>query len=69
MATMQAKAQGEEKTSNKRDVFGFFRNIDIFGEPVPSFNIDGKTTVKTAIGACISLVIMMLALSFGLLKM
>ena len=52
-----------------RDTFAFFRNIDIFGAPVPSFNIGGQKTVKTAVGASISIIIMILVLAFGLLKM
>ena len=55
--------------SSVRDTFSFFRNIDIFGKPVPSFNLDGKDTIKTTIGACMTLIIVILTLAFGLLKM
>ena len=55
--------------SSVRDTFSFFRNIDIFGKPVPSFNLDGKDTIKTTIGACMTLMILILTLAFGLLKM
>ena len=46
----------------------FFKNLDIFGEPVPSFKISGRGTVKTYAGAIVSITIILLTLMFGLMK-
>ena len=43
--------------------------IDIFGEPVPSFNLSGRQVIKTHSGALISIVIFSLTLVYGLIKM
>ena len=53
----------------KFGVLGLIKNLDIFGTPVPSFNIDGETSVKTWSGACTSIIIFMLTCAFGLIKL
>ena len=55
-------------SKEKYSSFGFFRKIDIFGDAVPAFNLGGNATIQTHIGACISLLVMMLTLAFGLIK-
>ena len=55
--------------SSITNVSSLFLNIDIFGKPIPSFNIDGKNKVKTYIGSCLTLIILFLTLTFGILKM
>ena len=45
------------------------KKFDIFSASVPSFNIDGKTEVRTLTGGVISLSIVMLTILFGLLKL
>ena len=45
------------------------KKFDIFSARVPSFNIDGKTEVRTLTGGVISLSIVMLTILFGLLKL
>ena len=47
----------------------FLKRLDIFGEPVPQFGIDGETMVRTKTGATCSMVIFMLTFAFGLLKL
>ena len=44
------------------------RKVDIFGAPLPSFNLNGAEAVKTNIGGCISLLIITITLLFGLRK-
>ena len=53
----------------KEGVLGFVKNLDAFSNDVPSFNINGKSSVKTWMGACITINIFMLACAFGLLKL
>ena len=57
------------KKSSVKNALSLFLNIDIFGKPVPSFNLEGKDTIKTTIGACMTLIMLILTLAFGLLKM
>ena len=47
----------------------FLKNVDIFGEPVPSFKISGKGSIKTFTGALISMTIIFLTITFGLIKL
>lgn len=44
------------------------QNVDIFGAPLPSFNLQGASAVKTNAGGCFTLVIMTITLLFGLRK-
>ena len=44
------------------------QNVDIFGAPLPSFNLQGAYAVKTNAGGCVTLVIMTITLLFGLRK-
>ena len=53
----------------KRGTFDFLKALDIFGKPVPTFNIRGQTEVKTMCGALMSFVIMFLTIMFGILKL
>ena len=43
--------------------------FDIFGAPVPSFSLGGRTMVNTRAGASVSIGILTLLLIFGLLKL
>ena len=47
----------------------FLKRLDLFGEPVPQFGIDGETMVRTSTGATCSMIIFMLTFVFGLLKL
>ena len=49
--------------------FEFFRNIDIFGASIPSFNLGGKQYIKTWTGAISTLIIFMLLVLFGSMKL
>ena len=44
------------------------KNFDLFGEPVPSFNVKGEDTVKTKVGAFVSMMIFVTVVYYGLLK-
>ena len=48
---------------------GFVKNLDVFSNSLPSFNIDGKTKVNTWMGAVCSIIIFILTSAFGLLKL
>ena len=43
--------------------------MDLFSEPVPTFNIAGKTSVQTRLGIFCSLLIFILTFAFSLLKL
>ena len=61
----------ESVNSNRRSSFTFpkmLHNADIFGAPLPSFNLQGAYAVKTNAGGCVTLVIMTITLLFGLRK-
>ena len=46
----------------------FFKDIDIFGTEVPTFNMKGRAKVKTLCGACVTILIFILTLAFALVK-
>ena len=45
------------------------RSLDMFGAPLPAFNIRGEEIVKTLPGGCLSVVMLSITLLFGLLKL
>ena len=47
----------------------FIKNLDMFGKPIPGFNLRGKTSIKTSVGAICSILILMVMFAFGLLKL
>ena len=46
----------------------FIKDLDMFGQPMPGFNINGRSVVKTSFGACVSTIILVLTGMFALLK-
>ena len=47
----------------------FLLNIDMFGAPAPVLNLCKQNTVKTSIGAVMSMLIMFMTIIFALLKL
>ena len=47
----------------------FIKDLDLFSKPLPTFNINGKTSVPTWAGTISTLVILMITFAFGLLKL
>ena len=43
--------------------------MDMFGEPLPSFNIKGQSDVRTHCGGCLSMLIIITAIAFALAKL
>ena len=43
--------------------------LDMFGAPLPAFNMQGEDTVRTHCGGCISLAIMYVTFLFATLKL
>ena len=41
----------------------------MFGSQVPKINVRGQTKIKTSTGACLSIIIGTLTISFGLVKL
>ena len=53
----------------KFDLPLFLKELDYFGDPIPSFNLRGETEVKTSIGACLSIIVSICTLAFSLIKL
>ena len=51
------------------DLPTFVKNVDMFGAPVPTFNLGGKNQVQTSFGALVSMIIMSLVFMFSLMKL
>ena len=49
-------------------VRSFLRECDIFGQPIPAFNIRGKDKVKTAWGGILSAIIMTISLGYAIVN-
>ena len=47
----------------------FLEHIDLFGTPIPSFNIKNKEKVTTLIGGIMTLIILAIILLYGGLKL
>ena len=45
-----------------------FRRADHFGKEIPSFNLQGETNVTTLIGSIFTTLIVVVALSYSLIK-
>ena len=45
------------------------KSVDMFGANVPSLNMNGRPSIKTFMGACISILVMCLTTIFALLKL
>ena len=43
--------------------------LDMFGSPLPAFNVRGEQSVRTHCGGCVSLLIMYLTFIFATLKL
>ena len=53
---------------NQWKLNNILERIDIFGADLPVFNLKGETQVLTKTGGCLSLVVMVVFLTYGLLK-
>jgi len=47
----------------------FLKNMDMFGKPLPSFNLQGNEDVKTHCGGLVSLALMFTVFMFASLKL
>ena len=52
-----------------KGTFYFLKDVDMFSEPVPSFNINGRTHIRTWLGACISVQILLIVMAFSVQKL
>ena len=55
--------------SKRVGVQEFVTNFDMFGKTLPTFNMHGKTKKQTIVGACCSILILILTFIFGILKL
>ena len=51
------------------DLPTFVKNVDMFGAPIPTFNLGGISQVQTSCGALVSMIIMGLVFMFSLMKL
>ena len=62
------KKEKSEFWDSPYSVRSFLRECDIFGHPIPAFNIKGKDKVKTAIGGILSAIIMTITLGYTIVN-
>ena len=43
--------------------------MDMFGEPLPTFNIKGQSDVRTHCGGCLSILVILTAIAFAIVKL
>ena len=48
------------------NVFNFLSSLDIYGLPIPSFNIKGKDKVQTVVGGFLSAIVITLTLGYSI---
>lgn len=68
---MQPKPAGKKKPSQKVNQWklnNFLERIDLFGADLPVFNLKGQKQVLTKTGGCLSLMVMIVWLTYGALK-
>ena len=46
-------------------IFNSLRGIDLFGQPVPSFNVKGEDSINTVVGGVLSGMVMLITLAFA----
>jgi len=54
---------------NQWKLNNLLQRIDIFGANLPMFNLSGETQVLTKTGGCLSLVVLMVFLTYGVIKL
>lgn len=62
----------QEKAQEKKSGFGMpriLKELDMFGGPLPTFNIRGKSIVQTHAGGLVSLAILITTLFFAAFKL
>ena len=70
----QEKRNGVSSRKSKSTVFSespwsvlsFLRSLDIFGQPIPTFNIKGKDKVQTVVGGFFSAAVITMTLGFAI---
>ena len=62
------KDSANEFWESSWSVRSFLRECDLFGRPIPAFNIKGKDEVKTAIGGILSALIMTVSFGYTIMK-
>ena len=66
-----ASKKNESRFANKKakwKIGTFLKNIDQYGQEIPSFNLKGETRVNTLFGGVITIAIMSLTLAYAILK-
>ena len=56
------------KTKRRLDAMSVLQRFDIFGQTLPTFNIDGKEKVNTIIGGFFTVIIFTIVLLYGITK-
>ena len=65
---MNNNTDSESKARKSWYMQNFFKKIDIFGKPLPSFNLKGETKVPTLAGGLVTFMIICVFLTYGCLK-
>ena len=56
-------------SESRWSVMNYLQSLDMFGQPIPAFNIKGKDQVQTVVGGFLSAVVMTLTLGFAIIGM
>ena len=57
-----------QQYKDRFNIFYFIKKVDIFGEPIPDFNLAGRDVIKTTYGALISIVVLVITFMYGSMK-
>ena len=59
----------ENRNGRKWKIKNVFKNLDNYGKEVPTFNLGGETRVSTVCGGIISVLVMILTLTYSIVKL
>ena len=65
---MTKKSNAPSKVSTAWHMPNVLKKIDIFGEPLPGFNVKGETAIPTLTGGICTFLIIIIFISYGSLK-
>ena len=66
---MEQKSNSKKDANNGFIIFEKLKGLDMYGAPIPSFNMRGESAVQTHAGGFISLVIFFVTTIFCLVKL
>ena len=68
MLIHHASTGASQNESKRRGVASSMKGLDIFGIPIPSFNLKGRMSVQTGTGGVVSFIILLIMVLYASLK-